>query len=449
MGPGRRHGAWRPIAPPGPRAALRRFVDSSSPVEQDSAALPTPALSDPPVAAAGAARTPVALSLAVLAGAHLAVDCFTAVWPVYKTVAALDLVRAGLIATVASMMANGLQVVFGVIADRGGAKTLLLLGVLGAGSVALLPYVSSYPAMFALVATSAICSAAFHPTGTGAAGALTRQRTGVFVAVFLVGGYLGYASSQLVFTSVYRLTHGGTAVLLPVSIVAALLVARLVPRSTAPAPQSLAAWGRAVRAVARGLWPLFAIQVCAGAATMSVVFLLPDLLQSRGAPHWMVEGGGHLMYVCGACLALIPAGYLSDRLGARRVLVLTNLVSGVALLLALREGQSPWTLLLLIATFGALNGCNPVIAISEGNRVMPGQSSGASALLMGLPACLSALAPAIAAALAAPARGGTPAGALRWMALCVPATFLFCLLLPRATRAPTPRPPQPGAPAPQ
>ena len=383
----------------------------------------------PSVAAAGAARSPIA-SLAVLAGAHLAVDCFTAVWPVYKTVAALDLVRAGLIATVASMLANGLQVVVGDIADRGGAKVLLFAGVLGAGAVALLPYVSSYPAMFALVATSATCSAAFHPTGVGAAGALSQQRTGLFVAVFLVGGYLGYASSQLVFTSVYHLTGGATAVLLPVSILAALFVARLVPRSTA-APQSLVAWGRAVRAVARRLWPLFAIQVCAGAATMSVVFLLPDLLLTRGAPHWMVEGGGHLAYVCGACLALVPAGHLSDRLGARRVLVVTNLVSGVALLLALREGLSPISVLLLFAAFGALNGCNPVIAIAEGNRVMPGQSSGASALLMGLPACISALAPVIAGSLASAAHGGTPAGALRWMALCVPATFVFCLLLPR------------------
>jgi MFS transporter, FSR family, fosmidomycin resistance protein len=418
-------------------AAGAAAIDSARSEAQDSGALPTPARSDQPAVAgaaaagAGAARTPVALSLAVLAGAHLAVDCFTAVWPVYKTFAGLDLVRAGLIATVASMLANGLQVVFGVIADRGGAKVLLLAGVLGAGAVALLPYVSSYPAMFALVATTAICSAAFHPTGTGAAGALSQQRTGVFVAMFLVGGYLGYASSQLIFTSVYRATGGATVVLLPVSIAAAILVARLVPRATVPASHSLAAWGRAVRGVARRLWPLFAIQVFAGGATMSVVFLLPDLLQTRGAPHWMVEGGGHLAYVIGACLALVPAGHLGDRLGARRVLVVTNLVSGVALLLALREGLSPAAVLALVATFGALNGCNPVIAISEGNRVMPGQSSGASALLMGLPACLSALAPVVAGSLASAARGGTPAGALRWMTLCVPATFVFCLLLPR------------------
>jgi FSR family fosmidomycin resistance protein-like MFS transporter len=399
-----------------------------------SAPAVAPSVMDVPPAR-GVARS-VAAGLTALAFGHLAVDCFTAVWPVYKTIAGLDLVRAGLIATVANVLASSLQVGFGIIADRGWAKVLLIAGVLGAGAVVLVPYTSSYAVYFALVATTATCSAAFHPTGTGAAGALSQRRTGVFVALFLVGGYLGYGVSQLAFAAVYRGTGGATVVLLPISIVAALALKRYVPRATA-VPRSLKLWAAGVRAVAGRLWPLFAIQACAGAANMSVVFLLPDLLQARSAPRWMVEGGGHLAFVCGACLALVPAGHGSDRLGARRVLLVTNVLGGILLALALRDGLSAPVLLPLITAFGACNSCNGVVALSEGNRLMPGQTSGVSALLMGLPWCLAAFAPAIAGGLANPAHGGTPAGALRWMALSVPATLAFCLWLPprRATGA--------------
>jgi FSR family fosmidomycin resistance protein-like MFS transporter len=375
----------------------------------------------------------VLAGLAALAVGHLAVDCFTAIWPVYKTIAGLDLARAGLIATAAGVLGSSLQVVFGLLADRGWAKPLLLGGVVLAGAVALVPYASSYGVLFALAAATSIGSAAFHPTGTGAAGALSRRSTGVFVALFLVGGYAGYGLSQLLFTAVYRATGGATAVLLPIGVIAALAIARFVPARTAR-PIPLAAWAQGVRAAAGRLSVLFAIQVFAAAVSTSLIFLLPDLLQAHAAPRWMVEGGGHLALVCGACLALVPAGHASDRLGARRVLLFANVGAGVALLLVLRPGTSPALLLPLVWVFGAFNGCNSVVAIAEGSRIMPGQTSGVSALLMGLPWCFSAATPVIAGSLADPAHGGTPAGALRWLALCVPVTLTLCLRLPRAAR---------------
>jgi hypothetical protein len=376
---------------------------------------------------------PVLAGLAALAVGHLAVDCFTAIWPVYKTISGLDITRAGMIATAAGLLGSGLQVAFGVLADRGLAKVLLIGGVLLAGAVALLPCASSYGVFFALVATTSIGSAAFHPTGTGVAGALSSTRTGVFVALFLAGGYVGYGISQLVFTSIHRATGGATVVLLPISVVAALAIARFV-RTPAARSISLSAWLGGLRAAAGRLGLLFLVQIFASTISVSLVFLLPDLLLEGGAPRWMVEGGGHLALVCGSGLALVPAGYASDSLGPRRVLLLTNLASGLLLLAVLRGGLGPSSLLTLLAVFGACNSCNSVIVISEGNRLMPGQASGASALLMGLPWCFSSLAPVIAGSLADHSRGGTPSGALRWMALCVPITLSLCLLLPGVRR---------------
>jgi len=63
--------------------------------------------------------------------------------------------------------------------------------------------------------------------------------------------------------------------------------------------------------------------------------------------------------------------------------------------------------LLVVMAVGAFNGINNIAAVAEGSRLLPGQASAVSALLMG---CLvsAALARRSRAVLADPARGGEP-----------------------------------------
>ena len=146
----------------------------------------------------------------------------------------------------------------------------------------------------------------------------------------------------------------------------------------------------------------------------------PDLLLSRHAPPWIVGGGGHFALIAGGCLSLLPAGQASDRWSARRLLVFSNLTTALALgILLLRDSTSPLELLVVMAV-GAFNGVNNIAAVAEGNRLLPGQASAVSALLMGVPWCIAALGPVVAGVLADPARGETPAGALGWSMLLMP-----------------------------
>ena len=234
-----------------------------------------------------------------LAGAHSAVDCCSGIWPVFKTLAHLDIVAAGLIATIGSMTGNGLQIVFGLLADRGWRKRLIVAGAAVAGAVTFAPWaVRSYPIMGALVLTTNVGSAAFHPSATGAAANLSRRRVGFMIALFLSGGYLGYALSQVLFSAVYESAQGLTPViaLLPLAMAAAIAVG--MPTTAQARRQGGVEW-RTLRGHLGSLAPLFAVQTLAGAVNISLVFLLPDLLVSRDAAPWIVRGGGHFALIAG------------------------------------------------------------------------------------------------------------------------------------------------------
>ncbi len=359
------------------------------------------------------------VGLLLLAAGHAAVDCCAGIWPVYKTLAQLDLAKAGLIAMAGSMAGNALQILFGVLADRGWRKPLLVWGVALAGAVILVPFTASYAVMFALVLVTYIGSAAFHPSGTGAAGSLSRARTGVMIAVFLAGGYLGYSLSQIVFSALYETSVRLTPLLLLVPLGAAAGLALRVP-ATPALTQSRHETRRLLAVHWAPLFSLFLVQVFAAAISVGLIFLLPDLMLERQAPGWIVRGGAHFALVAGGCLSLIPAGHAADRWGARRVLLLANTLAGVLLLALLARHEASAVDLALVAAFGALNGVNGVVAVAEGNRMLPGLASGVSAFLMGLPWCFAATAAAVAGALADPARGGTPTQALTYLSLVIP-----------------------------
>ncbi len=372
-------------------------------------------------------------SLAALVCGHFAVDSCTGIFPVFKTIAHLDIARAGLIATAGAMAGNVLQIGFGLLADRGWRRRLLIAGPLLAGAVTFAPWVGSYPALFGLVLATYVGSAAFHPAGTGAAATLSRSQTGLMVGLFMAGGYAGFALSQVVFSNIYQRAPRLTPVLVLIPIASALATGRLVPR-IAPVPRPRGETWHVLRQNLPTLARLFVLQVLTTGLNLGMVFLLPDLLQARSAPAWMVQGGGHFALVAGGCLSLLPAGHASDRWGARRALLVANVATGVVLAaLLLRETASPVDLALVMA-FGAFNGINNVVAVSAGNRLLPGQAGAASALLMGMPWCLAAVAPVVGGALADPARGGSPAVALGWLGLAVPLALASGLMV-RTRRA--------------
>jgi MFS transporter, FSR family, fosmidomycin resistance protein len=365
--------------------------------------------------------------LAMAAG-HLSVDACAGIWPVYKVLAHLDLRTAGAIATASTLAGNGLQLAFGPLADRGHRRLLVALGVAGAGAVCFFPYAVTPAALLLLMLVASAGSAAFHPAGAGHAGAARTSRPGLAVAVFLAGGYLGFAGSQLAYAGAFRALGGRLAPFfaLPLLLGAAFFLVGRRERGPSQVAAGAAAgpvpWGK--------LAGLFAIQGLSAAIGVAVQFLTPELFGGGGST--LAMGGAHCLATLAGAAALVPAGAARDRFGARKVLVAANVLAGASLgLMALLAGRGQLVALLLILVFNFANAANTVVALAEGTRGLAHAGSSVSALLMGLPWLTAAPAPSLAGFLADPARGGTPALALAWIGLCSPLAALVALSLPR------------------
>ncbi|NGX41949.1 MAG: hypothetical protein K940chlam7_00223 [Chlamydiae bacterium] len=325
---------------------------------------------------------------------HFLTDVMIGFWAIYKTMAHLDLALAGIIAAACPFIGEGLQVVFGSIGDKGYRKILLLFGIGAASANVFLSYTNNYFLLFLIYLSTCLGSGAFHPTAVAIASGLTKERKGLFVTIFASGGAVGLATSQLIFSSSYTYFNGNTFFLaLPTLGMLLFLLFKTLP-GTLPIP---AQPGRRFGFTAmkklfsnRELVILYASQVCNQAIFWGTIFLLPDVLMTKGYNSWISLGGGHLFFILGGAVMMVPGGYLSDKYSPRFILLVTNLFAFALFYTFLLAPSLPNGLLLsLLFALGAGLGIANPVAVAYGNRILPSRPGLVSALLMGLVWCIS------------------------------------------------------------
>ncbi|MBN1804948.1 MAG: MFS transporter [Sedimentisphaerales bacterium] len=141
------------------------------------------------------------MQLFVLAGVHCLADLFAnmlpAILPAIRDEFSLSLSQSGHVVVAMLLTCNAVQPLVGHMRARKRRPLFLHLGLIVAASICLLNVLpradNTYPMMIMLAIFSGLGVAVVHPEGLRAVHCLGRIQPAVSTAVFMAGGFLGYA----------------------------------------------------------------------------------------------------------------------------------------------------------------------------------------------------------------------------------------------------------------
>jgi MFS transporter, FSR family, fosmidomycin resistance protein len=398
-----------------------------------------------------ATRRTIGAFIAVVV-AHLMADFMgMSVWPVYKTLAGLDVAKAGWIATIIAMSGTALQPLFGSFADRFGPRRVILLGTLLTSFALLLGPLTDYqttldrllPALFGLsgfylvmfiiLAAGRLGQDMFHPAGAGLAGSFSARRGSTFLAVFIAVGSIGFGLSQIVFRTVYNsFGHHTEILLIPAAILWVFIWKWCRPAEVPHSGRiSVIASLQDLRPVAGSILALFLILAISAGVNSGLFFLLPEFAHEKGYPAWIGQGGGFGMIIVGATLFMVPMGHLADRIGRRKTLIAMMIMSAISYHAIVRLTLPVPAFILLCIVGGAFLGTVNPLGVAFGQRIAPRENvSIVSAILMGWAWCLGGTVPSIVGELYVHL-GHNASKTLMWLGLANIVMVLLGFLLPK------------------
>ncbi|HYA15114.1 MAG TPA: MFS transporter [Syntrophales bacterium] len=168
--------------------------------------------------------------LLILSLGHLVTDIYQgalpAILPFIKDNLSLSYTMTGVILMAANFTSSLIQPLFGFISDKQEKALLLPIGCLCAGiGFSLLSLPASYIFVLMLVVISGFGIASYHPEGYKTAHFFTGEKRVTGMAIFSVGGNLGFALGPII--SIYIIKYMGFSSL-PFIIVPAILFATII-----------------------------------------------------------------------------------------------------------------------------------------------------------------------------------------------------------------------------
>lgn len=323
---------------------------------------------------------------------HVWVDASQGILPVVlaklKDIFALSYFQVGMVMTLLNISSSVIQPLFGYVADRIRVGWFVPWGILwtalGMGLLGLAP---NYWTVLLLVGFAGLGTAAFHPRAMMAVSLVSGARRGLGTGLFSTGGNLGFALGPMVggFLVLGFGMHATVGMLLPGALLT--LVILLYPGDFLKREAPRRTPSQSDDKDERDAIPWISLfMVCIIVTLRSWVYIclityLPMYLQIRGLD---LQTGSLMLtafLACGAAAGLY-GGNLSDRVGRRRVIVVSMLVYPVfASLLLVSEG--PW-LWLLAGASGAALLASASVAIVLTQELLPRHLGLASGLIMGM-----------------------------------------------------------------
>jgi FSR family fosmidomycin resistance protein-like MFS transporter len=382
---------------------------------------------------------------------HFSVDMLAGTMPIVvglylKETLLLDLSQIGLILAVYKLTSSLTQPLFGYLSDRYGGRWFAVGGVLWMaflqGTIGFMPTFASA----ALIASLAgFGSAAFHPQGaSGANIAAGRQKT-AGVAMFMLGGNLGYAVGPLLAALIIgQFGIRATALLSVVGLFTVPMLYFLTgqaQRST-QGERKAASWRIELN-------PLFSVvAIVALILTMSLRAWSQESF-SAFLPQFFVEIANFsktkasllssiMLLVLSA--GSLTGGILADRIGGVRVMVGSMLISTPLMALMFILGDMRAFFIAPILGFASGAAWPPMLVMAQ--SLFPKNAGVGSGVALGFVFAIGALGINLTGWLAEPAQMGLFA-AMILLSLVPLATAITALFLPNISRSETSTPAAP------
>jgi FSR family fosmidomycin resistance protein-like MFS transporter len=230
------------------------------------------------------------MQLLVLAGVHFLVDMFAsmlpAILPAIRAEFTLSFSLGGLVLVALLMTSNGVQPLVGHMRAGRRRPLFLHLGLISAASICLLGALPRGSGAFAIMIVLAMVSgcgiAIVHPEALRAVHWLRRIPPATSTAVFMAGGFLGYASGGAV--SAFLVSRFGLQGLYPLALCPVIGIVMVVFLRIRMAVERKVRNNNVARTGENrlGFWLIMAMAMPAAVSTLVLANLLPTVLNELG-----------------------------------------------------------------------------------------------------------------------------------------------------------------------
>ncbi|MDA8194344.1 MAG: MFS transporter [Thermaerobacter sp.] len=320
-------------------------------------------------------------------------NLYPALLPVLMVAMHFSVALAGLLSSVAALTTQLLQPVMGLWADRVGGRGFVVGGLLVGSLVSAfaLAFSPSYAVFVVALLLGGLGNAAFHPHASALVGDWSGERKGFAMSLFMIGGNVGRAVAPVAATTAFLLVGGRSGLwILALPGIAMALVMTFVMRP-APAPRSrpVAIWTPEFRQGLRHAGNLLIVVMLRNLASMATMTMIPILWHTLHRPLAQSAGLLFVLFMVGS-LGNMAGGAISDRIGAKPVLIGSALLSGAFLWIFVHvSGILSWV---LIGLLGASLYSTGSVVMVYGQALFPQNKGMASGLTLGLGNTLGALA---------------------------------------------------------
>jgi FSR family fosmidomycin resistance protein-like MFS transporter len=298
------------------------------------------------------------------------------------TLAASLVLASGIVSSV-------VQPLFGWLGDRVDRPWLMSLGVLLAGSgVALLGFMDTYPLMLLCAAVCGIGVALFHPEGGKLANVVAGANKGAGISNFSVGGNIGFAIGPII--TIFALStfgiHGTALFIIPAILMAIALFTQTgaYHRFTAQEAERIAQRGSSLFVDDwLGFVKVSAVNFLRSIVSTGLMVFIP--LYWVGVFEQPEELAAFMLTLFSASGAIATwlGGRIADRIGFKRMIVLSFCAAAPLLLLFLFvKSVVLATALVMVVSLATSASYSSVIAL--GQSYLPNRLGLASGISLGL-----------------------------------------------------------------